>query len=248
MVGFLSLPSAMGAGSTVSTKSAATSSTHQDKSGKASSKAGIRFVLRNQEGAPKSELFLQIDEKKVTPISFRLGLPGTRVPFPKAPRIRIFDKEPKPEELGKMKPILDAPMPQNMSAKMIGLIGYSDKGYNIYFINEVGLRAGLVHFINLTNKPYLIDLPKPLSGEKNRFLLNPNDQYTLGKSVSAPNNESIPIRLYHQIPLNGTPKWMIERRAMVALGSTRSVIFILMPDPAGTSMITHEIMVYDESI
>ena len=208
-------------------------------------KPGIRFVLRNREGSLPESVSMQIDERKFAPVDFRLGLPGERVSLPKINRIRIFEKEPTPEMIKKgVKPIVDAPIPAGMGPKMIGLVGYGKNGYDIRFIDETGMRPGLVYFINLTNKDYLIDVPKAPGSETKRFDLKGGAQYTFGTAISGEYMDSIPYRIYQQAMVKGQPQWIVERRSMMSLGKTRSSILILMPDAGNTSMILHEIMVY----
>lgn len=210
-----------------------------------SKQPGIRFVLRNREGSTASDFFMQIDQKKFVPVDFRLGLPGRRVAIPKTNRLRLFDKEPTPEMLKKgIKPILDVPVPSGMGERLIGMVGYGARGYEIHFIDETGMKPGLVHFVNLTSKNYLVDAPKAPGSEQKRFDLKSGQQYSFGKALPPNYMDPIPFRIYHQMMVNGQPQWIVERRSMMNIGKTRSTIFVLMPDASGTSMITHEIMVY----
>lgn len=220
-----------------------------DNANKQDKKPAIRFVLRNQEGSLNEDAYLLVDDKKSVKVDLRLGLPGRRVAIPKTNRIRIFTQEPTPDLIKKgIKPILDAPIPAGMGIKTIGIIGYDikTKGYDIQFLDETGIKPGLVYFVNLTNKDYLVDVPKAPGSETKRFNLKAGSQYVFGKSLVGDIPGTIPFRIYHQVPVQGQPQWILERRSLMGMGKTRSSILALMPDSSGTSMILHEMMVYQE--
>lgn len=210
-------------------------------------KAGLRFVLIND--VPVKTVYIPTSEKSYKKIELRPGLPGERVAYPESGRIDFYTEPPK-QGPAAPKPLLSAPLPVQRGAKLLGLVGSSNNQIYIIFVDESPLKYGTVLFKNMTNKDYLVDMPTAPTGEPQRFLLKGSTDHLFGKDSPAPaRTKTYQAIMRHQVRIKEgeEPKWFVERKFMVTSYGRRSMVCLILPNPAGTEMEMQQIILFPES-
>lgn len=203
----------------------------------------LRFVAIDRIDLDDVYMFVAKDQYKKLPI--RMGTPGERVPVPAGKRVLFFESIPVDKQ--KVTPLLDLQLPENLPARTIVLLGKNQgKVYAIY-VDESSLRPGTALLKNMTNKPYLIDMPEAPGQEEKRFLLAGGKDHMFGSKASMDGADGKTYRAIwrHEIlTKDGSKKWFVERKMMIKRYKNRALIILIRPDDKGVTYVLNEIMFF----
>lgn len=205
-------------------------------------KGGIRFLLRNKERQLPTGMVAQIDEKTFLPIELSALVPGSRIPLPKDGILRIYPEIPQKGKL--IKPLYSGPIPTAMGKVMLGIVSDLGDSLRIDFVSERELMPGRVFFMNLTNKPFLVNV-KNVKGEPAQISLNPETKYVFGKAQRVTDTSiSFPAQLMHQVDTKAGKMWLTERKFQVICYERQSSVVLIIPDKSATDVIFYSTSFY----
>ncbi len=204
---------------------------------------GIRFVF----GMPNSNLnkaLMPINKDVFVEVPMRFGLPAARVPFPEDRVIRFYEDIPTKEN--KLQPFFKAEIPANISGKILGVFCFSGKQMLLSYIEEKDCQPGMTIIKNMTSTPYLLIVPQAPSGEKDRMLMAGNQEWKFGQSLPKA-NRTLPMEIRKELTLkNGQKQWFIERKMILKTDKICGNLILILPNPAGNSILMQSITIYKD--